>query len=67
MAPCAEPTYRVVSLYGDVFGVEVTIEGDFPATVSAFDTAEAAEAWIERNRQRLSRAAFAIVRQPGMS
>ena len=51
--PHAEATYRVVSLAGGGFGVEVTVPDTFPATVSSFATAEEAEAWIARTRERV--------------
>jgi hypothetical protein len=51
--PHAEATYRVVNLTGGGFGVEVAIPQTYPATVSRFDTAAAAEAWIARNKARV--------------
>jgi hypothetical protein len=51
--PHAEATYRVVKLAGGGFGVEVVIPQTCPATVSRFDTAAAAEAWIARNKARV--------------
>jgi hypothetical protein len=52
--PHAEATYRVVKLTGGGFGVEVVIPQTYPATVSIFDTAAAAEAWIARNKARVA-------------
>lgn len=51
--PYAEATYRVVDLPGGAFGVEVKIPDSNPTMVSSFETAAAAEAWIERNKQRV--------------
>jgi hypothetical protein len=56
MVTFADATYRVVPLYGGVFGVEV-VAGSYPATVSAFDTIAEAEDWIARHRQAIIRAA----------
>ncbi|MBV8776081.1 MAG: hypothetical protein JO032_17050 [Alphaproteobacteria bacterium] len=52
--PYAEAAYRVVQLTDGRFGVEVKIPDSFPTTVSSFDTEMAAEAWIARNKQRVS-------------
>jgi hypothetical protein len=51
--PYAEATYRVIHLPDGAFGVEVRIPESNPATVSSFETEEAAEAWIARNKQRV--------------
>jgi hypothetical protein len=51
--PYAEATYRVVTLPGGAFGVEVKTPEANPATVSSFDTVAAAEAWIARNKKRV--------------
>jgi hypothetical protein len=51
--PYAEATYRIVSLAGGTFGVEVKIPDSHPTTVSSFDTEAAAAAWIARNKQRV--------------
>jgi hypothetical protein len=51
--PYAEAVYRVVDLPGGAFGVEVKIPESNPTTVSSFETAAAAEAWIARNKQRV--------------
>lgn len=51
--PYAEAEYRVVELPGGGFGVEVKIPDSSPTTVSRFDTEDAAEAWITRNKQRV--------------
>jgi hypothetical protein len=51
--PYAEASYRVVQLPSGAFGVEVKIPASNPATVSSFETEAAAEAWIERNKQRV--------------
>jgi hypothetical protein len=52
--PHAEATYRVVSLTGGGFGVEVSIPDSCPTTVSSFPTEAAAEDWIRRNQQRVT-------------
>lgn len=64
MSPRADTTYRVIPLYDGAFGIEVTVAGSYPATVSAFDTIEEAEAWIARNRQVIGRAASSVAAQP---
>jgi hypothetical protein len=51
--PHAEATYRVVSLAGGAFGIEVKIPDTAPTTISSFDTEAAAEAWIVRAKQRV--------------
>lgn len=51
--PYAEDAYRVVHLPGGAFGVEVKIPDSQPAMVTSFETEEAAEAWIARNKQRV--------------
>jgi hypothetical protein len=52
--PHAEASYRVVSTTEGAFAVEVTIPDRQPARISSFPTTEAAEAWIEGNRQRVA-------------
>jgi len=52
--PHAEATYRVVSLSGGAFGVEVSIPDRSPTRVSPFDTEAAAEEWIERTKRRVA-------------
>jgi hypothetical protein len=42
--PHAEATYRVISLPGGTFGVEVSIPDTYPTTVSALATRADAEA-----------------------
>jgi len=51
--PHAEATYRIVPLDGETFGVEVTIPGTSPTTVSSFDNETEAAAWIARNQNRV--------------
>ena len=51
--PHAEASYRVVSLAGGSFGVEVTIPDTFPTTVSSFATEADAQAWIVRHKSRV--------------
>jgi hypothetical protein len=52
--PHADATYRVVSISESAFSVEVTIPDRQPAMISSFPTVQAAEAWIEGNRQRVT-------------
>lgn len=52
--PYVEAVYRVVTLPGGSFGVEVKIPDSNPTIVSSFETEAAAEAWIARNKQRVS-------------
>jgi hypothetical protein len=54
MRPYASATYRVVRQSGGAFGVEVTIPETHPTTVTSFATAEAAEAWIARHKERVA-------------
>lgn len=51
--PHAEATYRVVSLTGGAFGVEVVIPETNPTTVSKFATEADAEEWIARHKSRV--------------
>ena len=51
--PHAEATYRVVSLKDGGFGVEVAIPETYPTTVSSFASEAAAEAWIEKDKERV--------------
>jgi len=51
--PHAEATYRVVTLAGGAFGIEVKIPDTAPTTISSFDSEAAAEAWIVRAKQRV--------------
>jgi hypothetical protein len=51
--PHAEATYRVVTLSGGAFGVEVSIPDRSPTTVSSFANEAAAEEWITRTKQRV--------------
>ena len=51
--PHAEATYRVVSLAGGAFGVEVKIPDSAPTTISSFAAEADAEAWIERTKARV--------------
>ena len=52
--PHAEASYRVVSIAGGSFGVEVTIPDSYPTTVSSFATEAEAEAWIEKHKTRVA-------------
>jgi hypothetical protein len=51
--PHAEATYRIVPFKDDMFAVEVHIPDTQPATVSAFATKSAAEAWIADHQRRV--------------
>jgi len=51
--PYAEAVYKIVDLPSGVFGVEVKIPDSAPTTVSSFATEAAAQAWIDRNKQRV--------------
>jgi hypothetical protein len=51
--PHTEATYRVISLPGGTFGVEVSIPNTHPTTVSAFATTADAEAWIANHKSRV--------------
>ncbi|MGE5271088.1 MAG: hypothetical protein ACM3JG_15615 [Thiohalocapsa sp.] len=51
--PHAEASYRIVPLPDGTFGVEVSIPETYPTTVSSFDSEEAAEAWIAKNKERV--------------
>jgi hypothetical protein len=57
--PHAEAIYRVVSLSGGSFGVEVSIPDTYPATVSKFATEADAEAWIAKHKSRVEEATSA--------
>jgi len=52
--PHAEATYRVISLPGGSFGVEVTIPDTYPTKVSGFATKAAAQAWIAQHKRRVA-------------
>ena len=51
--PHADARYRVISLPGGSFGVEVSIPDSFPTTVSEFATEADAEAWIVTHKRRV--------------
>jgi len=51
--PHAEASYRVIALDNGAFGVEVKIPDSQPTTVTAFDSEQAAEAWIAGHRERV--------------
>lgn len=51
--PHAEASYEVVPLADGGFGVRISIPDTFPTTVSSFDTAGAAEAWIGEHKARV--------------
>jgi hypothetical protein len=48
--PHAEASYRVIALSSGSFGVEVSIPGSYPTTVSAFATEADAEIWIAKHK-----------------
>jgi heme-degrading monooxygenase HmoA len=52
--PHAEATYRVIPTSEGAFAVEVTIPDTHPAIISSFASAQAAEAWIASNQQRVT-------------
>lgn len=51
--PHAEATYRIIPFNDDMFAVEVLVPDTQPATVSAFATESAAEAWIADHQRRV--------------
>src|SRR5690242_5298448 len=51
--PHAEAVYRVISLPGGSFGVEVSIPDSNPTTVSPFATEADAEGWIVKHKDRV--------------
>ena len=51
--PHAEATYRIISLPGGSFGVEVNIPDSYPTTVSKFRTKSDASAWIAKHKSRV--------------
>jgi hypothetical protein len=51
--PHAEATYRVITLPGRTFGVEVNIPDTYPTTVSTFATKADAKAWIAKHKSRV--------------
>ena len=51
--PHAEASYRVISLPGGAFGVEVSIPDSNPTIVSPFATEADAEAWIVDHQRRI--------------
>ena len=51
--PHAEATYRVISLPGGTFGVEVNIPDTHPTKVSGFATRAAAQAWIAKHKRHV--------------
>jgi len=51
--PHAEASYRVISLPGGAFGVEVSIPDSSPTTVSPFATEADAEGWIAKHKDRV--------------
>ena len=52
--PYSDATYRVVINSDQTFGVEVTIPETHPTTVTSFETAADAEAWIAAHKRRVA-------------
>jgi hypothetical protein len=50
--PHAEAVYEVIALESGAYGVKVSIPDRYPTTVSAFETEDAATAWIESHKSR---------------
>jgi hypothetical protein len=48
--PHANAAYRTVPLSGGAFGVEITIPGSHPTTMSSFGTEAKAGEWIARHK-----------------
>ena len=51
--PHSDATYRIISLPGETFGVEVVVPDTYPAKVSGFVTEAAAEAWIANHKRHV--------------
>jgi hypothetical protein len=51
--PYADAIYEIVPLAAGGFGVKISIQDISPTTVSRFDNAAAAEAWIESHKSRI--------------
>jgi len=51
--PHAEASYRVLSLDDGSFGVEISVPGAYPATVTKFTREADAEAWIAQHQARI--------------
>ena len=51
--PHADANYRVISLPGGSFGVEVSIPDSYPTTVSKFATKADAQTWITKHKTRV--------------
>ena len=52
--PHVDATYKLITLDGGGFAVEVTIPDTQPTKVTGFDTQAKAEAWIERHRANVA-------------
>lgn len=48
--PHAEATYRTVPLKDGKFGVEITIPGTYPTTMSSFGTEAKAWEWVAEHK-----------------
>ena len=48
--PHAEATYRTVPLEDGAFGVEITIPGTYPTTMSSFGTEAKAWGWVAEHK-----------------
>jgi hypothetical protein len=51
--PHVDASYRILEMRDGSFGVEVSIPGSHPTTVTSFKSAIAANAWITLHRQRV--------------
>ena len=53
--PHINATYKVVPLKDKTFGVEVSVPGASPTTVSSFATKADAERWIENHKNEVAK------------
>ena len=51
--PHSDATYRILSLPGKAFGVEVVVPDTYPTTVSGFVSEAAAPAWIANHKRHV--------------
>jgi hypothetical protein len=51
--PHAEATYRVIPFDDGAFAVEVSVAGNYPATISTFATEADADTWIAEHQRRV--------------
>lgn len=52
--PHAEATYEVTAMVDGNYQVDVAIPGSNPTKISGFDSAEKAEAWVERHKANVA-------------